>query len=247
MPSRRNAATGSQVVTAMPRQHLLNSQQRKDIKLKMTALLSGRTPCDFQLLLVQAQEEGRDAMCQASTGSGKTAVAAGPYALESNKGKFTLMVSPLIGLQNEMVRFVSTLTRSLMISRLTRSAMIFISKWLQSTVRMTDSHQNWSRYASYDDTSDDIFKTGYQELSAGTYNIVLVLPEMMLSRQFIGNIFNNSPISKRIYSVVVDEAHCISNWGAQFRKKYGQLGMARAFLPQGVPFIALSASITPRV
>jgi superfamily II DNA helicase RecQ len=70
---------------------------------------------------------------------------------------------------------------------------------------------------------------------------------MLLSRHFISNILSNSDISKRVYSVVVDEAHCISNWGAQFRKKYSQLGTARAFLPQGVPFIALSASITPRV
>jgi superfamily II DNA or RNA helicase len=91
-------------VQSARRQRTLNHQQREHIKLKLSAFLNGRTPRDFQLLLVQAQEEGRDAMCQAATGSGKTAVAAGPYALEDNKRKFTLMVSPLIGLQNEMVR-----------------------------------------------------------------------------------------------------------------------------------------------
>ncbi|KAH9021275.1 hypothetical protein EDB83DRAFT_2204291, partial [Lactarius deliciosus] len=60
-------------------------------------------PRKFQVEMVQAQEEGQDALCHAATGSGKTAIAAGPYALAKNQGRVTFMVSPLIGLQNEMV------------------------------------------------------------------------------------------------------------------------------------------------
>ena len=47
--------------------------------------------------------------------------------------------------------------------------------------------------------------------------------------------------------MVVDEAHCSSHWGADFRKKYGTLGIVRAFLPRGTPVIAMTATLTARV
>jgi hypothetical protein len=73
----------------------------------MRKMLGGREPRDFQVEMVQAQEEGQDALCHAATGSGKTAIAAGPYVLTKNQGRVTFMVSPLIGLQNEMVSLLS--------------------------------------------------------------------------------------------------------------------------------------------
>jgi len=48
-------------------------------------------------------------------------------------------------------------------------------------------------------------------------------------------------------SVVVDEAHVVSHWGSGFRKKYGSLGILRALLPKGTPFVAMSATLPPRV
>ncbi len=47
--------------------------------------------------------------------------------------------------------------------------------------------------------------------------------------------------------MIVDEAHCLSHWGANFQKKYGTLGMVRNFLPGGTPVIALTATLTGRV
>jgi superfamily II DNA helicase RecQ len=47
--------------------------------------------------------------------------------------------------------------------------------------------------------------------------------------------------------VVVDEAHVVSHWGSSFRKKYGTLGMLRAFLPRGTPVVALSATLPARI
>ncbi|EJD33789.1 hypothetical protein AURDEDRAFT_131504 [Auricularia subglabra TFB-10046 SS5] len=51
----------------------------------------------------------------------------------------------------------------------------------------------------------------------------------------------------RYLSLVIDEAHTVSHWGAQFRKKYGTLGVVRTFLRPGSSVVALSASLTPRV
>lgn len=63
-------------------------------------------PKDFQLAAVQAQIEGVDMIVQAPTGSGKTALAAGPHVWPGNEGKFTIMVCPLLSLEEEMVRLI---------------------------------------------------------------------------------------------------------------------------------------------
>ncbi|KAH9896143.1 uncharacterized protein BXZ73DRAFT_34268, partial [Epithele typhae] len=60
-------------------------------------------PKDFQLKAVVAQLEGVDMIVQAPTGAGKTALAAGPHVWPAFAKKVTLMVSPLMALEEEMV------------------------------------------------------------------------------------------------------------------------------------------------
>jgi ATP-dependent helicase YprA (DUF1998 family) len=60
-------------------------------------------PHPFQLDAIVAQLKREDVLIHAGTGSGKTAVAAGPHAHEKMQGKVTFMISPLIALQNEQV------------------------------------------------------------------------------------------------------------------------------------------------
>lgn len=88
----------------------MSPQALEDLRSRMqTQLLRGQEPRPFQLRLAQAQEEGQDAICQAATGQGKTVVASAPYVLEKNADRTTLVISPLIALQNEMVRLASRL------------------------------------------------------------------------------------------------------------------------------------------
>lgn len=82
---------------------------------------------------------------------------------------------------------------------------------------------------------------------AGEWQVVLISPEMLLSRRFIQLVLKNPEFGKRVLSVTVDEAHVVSHWGSEFRKKYGTLGIIRSFLPRGVPIVAVSATLPAKL
>lgn len=82
---------------------------------------------------------------------------------------------------------------------------------------------------------------------AGTYQIVVVSPEMLQSRRFVEKVLRKPEFGSRVLSVFIDEAHCVSHWGASFRKKYATIGIVRAFLPRSTPMIAVTATLTPKV
>ena len=51
--------------------------------------------------------------------------------------------------------------------------------------------------------------------------------------------------SRSILFMVIDEAHCIHQWGAEFRKHYTSLETLRSFVPRGIPVLATSATMPP--
>ena len=112
--ARTNSNQNHDTTTSMPTREKLLPDQISQLHDALRNMLGGREPRQFQVEMIQAQEEGQDALCHAPTGSGKTAIAAGPYAFAKNQGRVTFMVSPLIGLQNEMVgvtfAFITRLT-----------------------------------------------------------------------------------------------------------------------------------------
>ena len=79
-----------------------------------------------------------------------------------------------------------------------------------------------------------------RRLRAGEYELVYVAPEGLEGslRGFLGGV--------RISLVVVDEAHCISEWGHDFRPAYRRLRGLKQELG-GVPILALTATATRRV
>lgn len=72
--------------------------------------------------------------------------------------------------------------------------------------------------------------------------LVCMSPEMALSDSF-GALWKDSRFRARLTAIVVDEAHCINDWGDdKFRPLYQKLSGLRAFTGQEVPVVACTAT-----
>ncbi len=78
------------------------------------------------------------------------------------------------------------------------------------------------------------------ELHAGRLKLLYVAPERLMTDAFLDRL-RDIPIAL----FAVDEAHCVSQWGHDFRPEYVQLGRLRGLFP-GVPLIALTATADPQ-
>ncbi len=81
----------------------------------------------------------------------------------------------------------------------------------------------------------------YKRLSRGEYELLYVTPE-----RFRIPAFREALALNKIALLAVDEAHCISSWGHDFRPDYSRLGEIRASLGEPLT-LALTATATPQV
>ena len=79
----------------------------------------------------------------------------------------------------------------------------------------------------------------FQQMDAGTLDLLYVAPERLLMPDFLERLGN-----LKLSLFAIDEAHCISQWGHDFRPEYTQLGRLRALFP-GVPIVAMTATADP--
>ncbi|MCH9772586.1 MAG: RecQ family ATP-dependent DNA helicase, partial [Cyanobacteria bacterium] len=84
-----------------------------------------------------------------------------------------------------------------------------------------------------------------EQLSAGTLRLLYLAPER-LQGEAARDMLSAHAREGQLVALAVDEAHCISAWGHDFRPDYRRLGQLRALCP-GVPLVALSATAAPRV
>ena len=75
----------------------------------------------------------------------------------------------------------------------------------------------------------------------GDYKFLYISPERLAT-----DIFRTKLRSMKVNLITVDESHCISQWGYDFRPAYLKIAEIRDMLP-GVPVLALTATATPEV
>src|ERR1017187_9398211 len=78
-------------------------------------------------------------------------------------------------------------------------------------------------------------------LHQGQYRLLYAAPERLMLLGFLDDLQRWN-----VNLIAVDEAHCISEWGHDFRPEYRQLSQLRPLFP-GVPMMALTATATTRV
>lgn len=83
--------------------------------------------------------------------------------------------------------------------------------------------------------------TALENCIFGDYKFLYVSPERLST-----DIFQTKIRHMTVSMICVDEAHCISQWGYDFRPSYLEIAKIRKLLP-GVPVLALTATATPRV
>jgi ATP-dependent DNA helicase RecQ len=84
-------------------------------------------------------------------------------------------------------------------------------------------------------------KARWRGLHRGEYRMLYVAPERLMLDAFLERALNWN-----IAQFAIDEAHCISEWGHDFRPEYRELKKLRKHLPD-VPLMALTATATERV
>ncbi|XP_005098478.1 Bloom syndrome protein homolog isoform X2 [Aplysia californica] len=98
---------------------------------------------------------------------------------------------------------------------------------------------------SGDTDGDSLVYSGlYQRKPA--YRLIYVTPEKLSVSGKLLNCLGNLHRRQQLSRFVIDEAHCVSQWGHDFRPDYKKLNLLRERFP-GVPTMALTATATPRV
>jgi ATP-dependent DNA helicase RecQ len=171
----------------------------------------------LQLDAVRATLAGRDALVVLPTGGGKSLCYQLPPLLrEPGRPSLCIVVSPLIALMKDQVDGMKLAG--------------YPAGALHSGV-------------SYEDSAEI-----RREVESGTIKLLLVAPERLLGDGFLAwlvKLGQRDP-ARGVASIAIDEAHCISQWGHDFRPEYRRLLELREALP-GVPMQAFTATATPRV
>ena len=166
--------------------------------------------------VVEAVLAGRDACVFWSTGSGKSL----PYQLAAfASGKSAVVVSPLISLMQDQVTA------------------------LNNTVGRGDGKDGdvavFLGSAQMDHGAE-------ARVFEGAYEIVYCTPEKLTASDSFLNGLKSLAARGRLGLIAIDEAHCISAWGHDFRPSYTQLHMLRDAIPN-VPIMALTATAVRHV
>lgn len=101
------------------------------------------------------------------------------------------------------------------------------------------------RARTINSSNTEEWETIQAEVAASEVDVLLVSPERLNNPDFRDQVLPELAAATGL--LVVDEAHCISDWGHDFRPDYRRLRTMLADLPPGVPVLATTATANARV
>jgi ATP-dependent DNA helicase RecQ len=101
------------------------------------------------------------------------------------------------------------------------------------------------RAVTINSTNVEEWQPVHEQIAAGEVDVLLVSPERLNNPGFRDEVLPR--LAATCGLLVVDEAHCISDWGHDFRPDYRRIRTLLADLPDGVPVLATTATANARV
>ena len=128
-------------------------------------------------------------------------------------------------------------------ARLREGLTIVVSPLISLMKDQVDSMQTSGIAATFLNSAldGDEARARLRGLHRGQHHLLYVAPERLMLKSFLAK-----AKQWQVAQIAIDEAHCISEWGHDFRPEYRQLADLREHFP-GVPIMALTATATERV
>jgi ATP-dependent DNA helicase RecQ len=101
------------------------------------------------------------------------------------------------------------------------------------------------RAVTVNSTNIDEWQRVYSDVARGAVDVLLLSPERLNNPDFRDNVM--PALAAACGLLVVDEAHCISDWGHDFRPDFRRLRTLLPELPTGIPVLATTATANTRV
>jgi bloom syndrome protein len=173
-----------------------------------------------QLEAINSTLSGQDTFVLMPTGGGKSLCYQLPAVVRSGKTQgVTLVISPLLSLMNDQVEHLQKL----------HIQAFYING------EVSKEHR------------DMIFRGLQDPDPQKLIQLLYITPEMINSNDRALEAFRDLNRRKKLARIVIDEAHCVSQWGHDFRPDYKALGSIRQRNFKNVPVIALTATATEMV
>ncbi|KAI8917745.1 P-loop containing nucleoside triphosphate hydrolase protein [Powellomyces hirtus] len=189
----------------------------RDVRKALTQLFKLTEFRQNQLEAINACLAGRDCFILMPTGGGKSLCYQLPACIPSGTTRgITLVVSPLLSLIADQVQRLN-------------------SQKIHA-IPMTGTLTAEQKRRAFDEIFDENPKL----------RLVYVTPEMIMNSPKFQDALRFLHGRGRLARLVIDEAHCVSQWGHDFRPDYKLLGTFRKDYP-GVPIMALTATANEKV
>ena len=170
-----------------------------------------------QLEAINSTLSGNDTFVLMPTGGGKSLCYQLPALVDSGRTKgVTIVISPLISLMTDQVDHLHELGIDAM--------------FINSELTVADRKERFARLRQ----------------PVVRCRLLYVTPEALTKSNQLTSTLDALNARNLLARIVIDEAHCVSQWGHDFRPDYKQLGELRRRYPH-VPFIALTATANAAV